>query len=1205
MANRPLTIYKASAGSGKTYTLTLRYITLLLGVKDADGAYRLNHKECLPPGEGVQRRRHRHILAVTFTNKATDEMKQRIIKELQALATMPAAGGGDAAYAGALTELFGCTRVQLAEAANEAMRQIIFDYSQFHVSTIDAFFQNVLRAMAYEFERQGDYEITMDLGSVINMAIDSLLDDYNTADSRRRVRELAPLDHWIHGKMRESVTKGEEFNVFQSGGKSRGELVDFVSSFFDEGFADYGEAMGQWLGREGSIKEFGTALDNAVARLKNELEALMDAANAAASAYKLKRDPKKILENQEAPKADSSFFKRAVAAAFGHEPFGVEDIASKGTPTQQEAQPILAALNGYARYLADIKTLEAVRKYIGMYGLQKLVLERVEQWRRDNNILLLGDAADLISKFVTPDDVPFMYERMGVDLRHFLIDEFQDTSRLQWKNLKPLLGNSLASGYDNLIIGDEKQSIYRFRNSDSSLLRHEVAGEFPDDAEVRGVAAGENTNHRSAVEIVRFNNTLFRYIAQSMELADGGRFDGFDNIIQDIPERHRDFHGRVRVIMPPAQDAGDKDVDTDAPDEGAAYAVEDEMIRHIRSQHDAGYRWGDIAVLTDTNNQASDCVTALINEGIPVVSADALEIDRARSVSLVVSVMRLIDNLWNITDEAAAKGRTTRRVRASMMQCRFEYALHHSELDEEAASDPQALAAVIEKVLDELSGDYLGEGLKKELEEIIALHPSTLMSLAEMIVERFVPQELATKEMFYLSALSDTLADYTALYGSDIHDFLRWWDRQSKHPTIKSSGDTDAVNIVTIHSAKGLQYPCVHLPYMKFSLVDDRKSERAWLRSDIVAKLLPGADLPPALFVRYDSGMAGYHTAFGDAYKKNCRDRATDSINKAYVALTRPERELYIYVSEKSAKAFAGAKDGDTGLSDTAPFDLTILKALSAIDGDSGIPEEYRHRDPAVTEKLSAYFAADGGYDYGSATAPEHGGTGDAEAAGEEPALEYNTYVREDASIVTRVDAITRLGDGDMDDVDDIDAHGAEEDRAITDGVYENEQMRLAAIRGKILHEVLSDIRRPGDIDDDAVMTTLCRRASAHQLRHSHDYQSYIDELRALFGDGGANDAGLHRWFVETDEYMEEQPIFVPPAHPEDEDDMGRVLRPDRVVVHNGVMEVVDFKFTTQEYPAHHRQVAEYCRILHLIYPDIPIRGYLWYLDQHRVAQVL
>ena len=170
-----LTIYKASAGSGKTYTLTLQYITLLLGVKDADGVYHLNHKECLPQGEGVQRRRHRHILAVTFTNKATEEMKQRILKELQDLADEPEVGAKDAAYAAALTDLFGCTRRQLAEAANDAMRQIIFDYSQFHVSTIDAFFQNVLRSMAFEFERQGDYDITMDSDAVINFAIDGLL----------------------------------------------------------------------------------------------------------------------------------------------------------------------------------------------------------------------------------------------------------------------------------------------------------------------------------------------------------------------------------------------------------------------------------------------------------------------------------------------------------------------------------------------------------------------------------------------------------------------------------------------------------------------------------------------------------------------------------------------------------------------------------------------------------------------------------------------------------------------------------------------------------------------------------------------------------------------------------------------------------------------------------------------------------------------
>ena len=1198
-----LTIYKASAGSGKTYTLTLQYITLLLGVKDADGVYHLNHKDCLPQGEGVQRRRHRHILAVTFTNKATEEMKQRILKELQDLADETK----DAAYAAALMDLFGCTRRQLAEAANDAMRQIIFDYSQFHVSTIDAFFQNVLRSMAFEFERQGDYDITMDSNAVINFAIDGLLEEFNMADMHQRKTEFSPLNSWILRKMEEAVRQGTDFNIFQTKGSVRRGIVEFVSSFFDEGFAEHSKAMSRWLEQSNAIRDFRKAVDDKIENIKAQMTSLMEAALNAAGDHKLKSEPANILKSYLSPSIGTKYYKRALAAVFENEPFGSADIFKDYTPTPAEAQTILAALNSYAKLWSDLKTLEMVKKYIGMYGLQKLVLDRVEQWRRDNNVLLLSDAADLISRFVTQDDVPFMYERMGVDLRHFLIDEFQDTSRLQWNNFRPLLSNSLASGFDNLIIGDEKQSIYRFRNSDASLLHHEVADEFPDDYQLKGVNPGENTNHRSAIEIVRFNNTLFHYIAEHIELPGKTHFDSFDNVIQDIPERHRDLHGAVRIHIPPKKEK-DAGAATDVADTNDVEdeSVEAAMIKSIRRQHDdGGYRWGDIAVLTDTNNQASECVAALIEAGIPVMSADALEIDRARSVALVIGIIRLIANLWSLTAEAAGKGRKARRVRASMMLCRFELALYRNGTNGGADADDGALVKTIEEVMDDLANDRLSDDFREQLEHILALHPSTLMSLADMIVATFVPQEMAQREMVYLSALSDTLMDYSNLYGNDIYEFLDWWDRQSKHPTVKASGDTDAVNVVTIHSAKGLQYPCVHLPYMDFNLIDAKKVESEWVASKALKGLIPDKVLPPAVFIRYSKDMNEYNTGFKDAYMANCRAKATDSINKAYVALTRPERELDIYVSAKSSQALS--RDENTGaiiaagLDAGKPFDVSLVSAVAAIDGNTPVPDGYENRDPAVIEALAEHFESATEYVYGADTHPDYGEDTKDDTAED---LNYGTYIRDDTAIVTRVDAITRVDDGDEGFDDEDDEPAPPEAHVLVDGIYENEEVRQAAIRGKVLHEVLSGIRRPEDVYDDAVVTPLCRCASAHYLRHTHNYKTYLDDLRALFGDGGTNDAGLHRWFVETDDSMEEQPIFVPPVHPEDEDDFGRLLRPDRVVIHDGVMEVVDFKFTTQEYRSHHRQVNEYCRILHQIYPEYPIKGYLWYLDRHTVVPV-
>lgn len=1203
MATPPLTIYKASAGSGKTYTLTLRYITLLLGIKDPAGQITLNLKD----GGPIQKCRHRHILAVTFTNKATDEMKQRIITELKALATMPAPGGKDAAYADTLINTFGCTRDQLAGAANNAIQDIIFDYSQFHVSTIDSFFQNVLRSMAFEFDRQGDYEITMDTAAVINIAIDNLLEDYNIADNDRRNTTLRPLKAWLDSHMKENATKGDDFNVFQSKGTLRSSIVKFVTSFFDENFADHSDAMLKWI-KGGNVAKLKDAINEKLEEFHNDLNKKMEAANDAVEKNNLQLQavPKKILENKPDPATSTKYFMRAISM----KQFTDAEAFKGKAPDANIAAPVLDALNAYGKTLSDICTLEAVREHLGMYELQQLVLEKIEAWRQDNNVLLLSDAADIIHKFVKESDVPFIYERMGIDLHHFLIDEFQDTSRLQWNNFKPLLQNGINNGHDSLIIGDEKQSIYRFRNSDSSLLQHQVAEEFPHDYQLQGNAPGENTNYRSAVEIVRFNNTLFRHIAHYIKLSDGNNIDTFDNVIQDIPKSHADLHGVVRINIPPTAKDKTSDDRDDTENKDTKFTL-DKMIARIRQQHDKGYKYGDIAILTDTNNQASDCVSALIDQNIPVMSSDALEIDRARSVTLVLGIMRIISNLRDINNNALQNNRATRRLQASLMLCRFEYALNKN-IDPDRPDDSQKIIETVKQIIPELrqNGTQLSQELNDAIESIIAMHPATLMSLAEMIIAKFVPEPLRQREMIYLSALIDYLMEYTNTFGSDLREFFTRWDRQSKHPTIKAAGDTDAVNVVTIHSAKGLQYPCVHLPFMKFKPVDSSKVESAWLDSDLVKDLLPGIDLPPALYINYDKKLTKFNTVFKDAFEKNERDKANDSINKAYVALTRPERELDIYVSTSSAKALSRDDDGniipdekrapgDKTLHADTPFDITIVNALADIDTADPVFDGYRNRNIAVIESLAQHFDTNEGYKYGEDTTPQN----KEQNASETIEIDYNTYVRDDTDIITRVDAITRISDEADDDNDDTSAdEDTPEANVLIDGIYPNEEVRQAAIRGKILHEILSEIRTPDDIQDDIRMTALARCASAHYLRHTHDYERYLTDLRQVLDDHGTNARTLIRWFKDIDASLEEHPMFVPPVHPEDEDDFGKLLRPDRIIQIGNIIEVIDFKFTTHESPKHHRQVAEYCTILRQIFPRLTVKGYLWYLDRHQVV---
>ena len=474
-----LTIYKASAGSGKTYTLALEYIKTLLGIKLADGSYRLNG--AVPPRLA---NRHRNILAITFTNAATTEMKSRIIREISRLAAHPGGDTPESAYAGPLTAAFGCSRESLRKAAEAALSELLNDYSGFNVSTIDSFFQTVLRTFAREIDHQGDYELALDRLDIIRQSISLMLDRLNYEPDRSHRRLFA----WVRSFMLENLGQGKSYNIFDRGGNILSDLASAMDGAMDEKFQNMSQQMARYLADSTLADAFCRKIDEAVGAQRKMAAAaaarFMEAAAAAGVDSTLNSSvaarARDIASSPETINARTFTLKAVKTLVDDGEPLAPADVLKADIRRKLEKSDPATAVAiaeaatdmfrsawnafGRCRILTRMAQGTVNLQFIGM------VQGILGEFLRENNTMLISDTGELLARIISDAEMPFIYERLGMKLTNLLIDEFQDTSHMQWHNLRPLVANALAEDSDNLIIGDVKQAIYRFRNSDPSLI---------------------------------------------------------------------------------------------------------------------------------------------------------------------------------------------------------------------------------------------------------------------------------------------------------------------------------------------------------------------------------------------------------------------------------------------------------------------------------------------------------------------------------------------------------------------------------------------------------------------------------------------------------------------------------------------------------------------------------------------------------------
>lgn len=1161
-----LTVYKASAGSGKTYTLALTYISTLLGIKttDKDGnvRYVLNSPKRAPGGRRFTNR-HRCILAITFTNKATAEMKERIIMQLDRLSELPAPGQPDSPYAPELTARFGCSRRELAEAAALAEKELLSDYSQFNVSTIDSFFQTVLRTFARDVNHQGDYAVELNDSDAVEAGIGLMLDEINYGDHP----DARNIKRWVDTLTAKKIAEGKRFNLFDTGSEIRASLRKFVEKMCGEQFRRRSGEMEKYLASgmlprlaarvaeelDKTIPAEARRLGERFAREFEGRDAILD---------NLKFDLRKIIDalrraevpdrKSVGPDATKAFINLAEWKE-GDEMkplFNVSKMPKVGKETLFPPGAFVAACAELAREARALLVRHSLLTDLlaGCYNLEFLgfASEFINVYRKDNNLILLSDTNELLKRIIKDEEMPFIYERMGLELTNFMIDEFQDTSRMQWDILKPLVSNSLASDNDSLIIGDVKQAIYRFRNSDSSMLAHDIENvDYPDKHITRGTRPEENTNYRSAHDIVRFNNSIFTV------LADIDRVPAYEGVRQSLPAQTASKPTYVRIDF--RAKGADKEKDT-----------LEALVADIRREHEAGYSWRDIAVLVDKGVVGAKIVNYIMAEApeIPVISDEALLLDRSAAVRLILSMLRIIDEAYALTgltpeQREDRKSATNREI--SRMVSRFNFYFG------EGASPSEALEKAVEDTPNE------ADRIHDDIDRVLRLHPANPAALVETIVAARLGENIRKTEYVFIAAFQDVMDSFFSVHeGAGIKAFLQWWDAHKDRLSLASAPEIDAVSVLTVHKSKGLEWPCVHIPFCNWDM--SRPDPDIWYDiRPLLEKYLPDciALAPPRLLLESSALYGLDDSPLKPQYDCDIAEQTADRMNMTYVAFTRASNELTATCPGSASAgrtSFRGVGNdlfrafGEAGAYPLGDDSLTVPLVLAA-------PPE----DPSGAETPSFVFSL------GAPTAKASAKPADT------PAIEGSTYrvvLREDARELTAVeDAVTEA----------IISIGGEEDKEIADtpGEYSDERMRLAAERGTNIHNVLSTMRRIDDMDKSVSYVGNLARLGKNERREI----SRI--LRDAFARGGERVAA---WFADDIEVLPEREIFDPRT--------GETHRPDRVVVFpDGHLEIIDYKFTTEARPSHRRQIDRYRRLLAEIYPGRTILGFLWYPEQNLIVE--
>ncbi len=880
-------VYSSSAGSGKTYTLTKEYLKLALHTSDP-----LYFK---------------HILAVTFTNAAAKEMKSRILTTLGVFSKIEMSDVElPQMFQSIVNELYPQTRNDKALFADVCLlisgrakflfHKILHRYSDFSVMTIDKFTKRLVSSFTDELGLPFVFETQID-ADLLKDAVDRLL-----ARIGQENEEI--LSEIVESYYMEKAEEGSSWGALPEAIRKSSEILLNEEAYLKmKNIAAL--TMTDWTVIRKQIRNFRKEKENEIIRLAKmamqdiENNNLIDkdffqGARGIYTFFFTKSESYKLWD------APNSYCVKTVDEDkwYGSKPSNF---------TRASIDEIKANLANYFTEIVEIRDVhfskvqlyQAIEKHVYHLSLLGEIRKEFNDLLKEHNQVHISDFNRRIAEIVSNEPIPFIFERMGERYNHILLDEFQDTSKLQFANLLPLIENALGENYFNLVVGDAKQSIYRFRGGDMDLILHlsqdEVMG--LSDKLVNNKLLQERlrtisshmevdhlrTNRRSYKEITQFNNEFFAYVASSLAEEYPLVEKVYDDYFKQEIQEDVSVGGHVQVDF--CDNSSNNITDEQESDVDQEDAILNKTLELVASIHNQGYNWSDIAILSRNKKNAANIANALRTQGIPLISDDALTLAHSKSLAFIIAILKVVQN----TNDNLAR-----------YEAMYLYHLEVRKVNPDPTDFLRMKQISEQPGLDSFLGYFASWNI---ILTAFKLRQLSLFELTENLIRVF-GLNINSSENEYIFRFLDVILEFSNKKGNYLGDFLDHWETARFKISIVVPDDTDTLRITTIHKSKGLEYPVVIIPYANW-IATPSKADQLWVDIDEDYDELKISDVEPLRVLSTSLVSVKKeleNSVIAEQYQDHVMRTIVENLNLLYVAFTRPIQALYIITNKPKSR---------------------------------------------------------------------------------------------------------------------------------------------------------------------------------------------------------------------------------------------------------------------------------------------------------------
>ncbi|MFV8392307.1 UvrD-helicase domain-containing protein [Flavobacterium sp. LB2P6] len=826
MQRPSFSIYDASAGSGKTYALVKEYLKIILVAKKNDA--------------------YRNILAITFTNKAVHEMKSRIVGSLSEFTKdEPSSKAQDLMQDLAIdTEL---STIEIKTKSQQIIKHIIHNYAAFDISTIDKFTHKVIRAFAHDLNLPMTFEVTLDTENLLIEAVDAIIAQAGEDETLTKLLIDFTMEKTDDDKSWDISREILETGRLVLNENNRNE----VTHFKDKSIAEFVEIKSK-------LTEACKALEKESIVFAEEALSLIDKNGIDTKSFSAGHFPKHLLSIQEGK------FNPKNKTYHEFDDIKINKTAKDRAIIENIIPDLLQFLDKVYKTFEKINFYKAFLKNITPLSLLNTVSNELAKIQEEQNVLSISEFNAIIHREIQNQPAPFIYERLGERYRHFFIDEFQDTSEMQWQNLIPLIDNAL-SGQDDfgvkgtlMIVGDPKQSIYRWRGGKAEQFIELSKDQNPFNNPDKKLEHLDK-NYRSYSQIIEFNNDFFKLLSNEFEHLD----------YKDLYENHSHQKtndktgGYVNIsFIPKVESLEDSDNSgEEALDKTDLYVLA--TLNTIQKSLQKGFEYKDIVILTRKRSQGIAIANYLTKQGIPLLSSETLMIQNATEVRLIIHLLKYLKNSADLESKA-----------------NFLQYLAQNSQDKLPIHDFIAQGMALFQETD-FENWLMGFDVSLTFQNI---RKKSLYEAVEVIISKFLNPKISNA---YVQYFLDIVLERDIRNQAGISDFLSFWDKNAEKFSIPSPEGTNAVRIMTIHKSKGLEFPVVIFPFAEEDYTRKPK-DKLWLNA---AEQDFGL---PKVLIDNSSAVEGFGEEAAEVYNQKKQEELLDNINVLYVALTRAEEQLYV-----------------------------------------------------------------------------------------------------------------------------------------------------------------------------------------------------------------------------------------------------------------------------------------------------------------------